>query len=137
MSISASSGSYFPSVAKQNSMTIYVTTLDKTPISDNPHNVDVRKLHGSPSTDVVVITLQPGEALKRHMTPVDVLFYVLEGKGTVVIGDEEAEVEKDSLVESPKSVPHLLMNESDNVFRVLVIKKLTTGDGKDMKTRLL
>ena len=137
MSISASSGSYFPSVAKQNSMTIYVTTLDKTPISDNPHNVDVRKLHGSPSTDVVVITLQPGEALKRHMTPVDVLFYVLEGKGTVVIGDEEAEVEKDSLVESPKSVPHLLMNESDDVFRVLVIKKLTTGDGKDMKTRLL
>ena len=118
-------------------MTIYVTTLDKTPISDNPHNVDVRKLHGSPSTDVVVITLQPGEALKRHMTPVDVLFYVLEGKGTVVIGDEEAEVEKDSLVESPKSVPHLLMNESDDVFRVMVIKKLTTGDGKETKTRLL
>jgi len=137
MSISASSGSYFPSVAKQNSMTIYVTTLDKTPISDNPHNVDVRKIHGSPSTDVVVITLQPGEALKRHMTPVDVLFYVLEGKGTVVIGDEEAEVEKDSLVESPKSVPHLLMNESDDVFRVMVIKKLTTGDGKETKTRLL
>jgi quercetin dioxygenase-like cupin family protein len=118
-------------------MTIYVTTLDKTPISENPHNVDVRKVHGSPSTDVVVITLQPGETLKRHMTPVDVLFYVLEGKGLVIIGDEQVNVEKDFLVESPKSVPHLLINDSDDVFRVMVIKKLTTGDGKDMKTRLL
>ena len=118
-------------------MTIYVTTLDKTPIADSPHHVDIRKVHDSPSLNVVIITLQPGEALKRHLTPVDVVFYVLEGKGTVVIGDEEVDVEKNSLIESPKSVPHLLMNESDDVFRVMVIKKLTTGDGKDMKTRLL
>jgi len=118
-------------------MTIYVTTLDKTPISENPHNVDVRKVHGSPSTDVLVITLQPGETLKKHMTPVDVVFYVLEGKGMVVIGDEETGVEANYLVESPKNVPHLLINDSDDVFRVLVIKKLTTGDGKDTKTRLL
>ncbi len=118
-------------------MTIYVTTLDKTPISETPHNVDIRKIHDSPSLNVVVITLQPGEALKRHLTPVDVLFYVLEGKGTVVIGDEEVDVEKDSLVESPKSVPHLLMNDSDDVFKVMVIKKLTTGDGKNMTTKIL
>jgi len=71
------------------------------------------------------------------MTPVDVLFYVLKGKGLVVIGDEQVNVEKDFLVESPKSVPHLLINDSDDMFRVIVIKKLTTGDGKDTKTRLL
>ncbi len=118
-------------------MTIYVTTLDKTPISENPHNVDVRKLHGSESTDVVVITLQPGETLKKHVTPVDVLFYVLEGEGLIVIGDEQEKVEKDSLIESPKNVPHLLINDNDDVFRVMVIKKLTTGDGKEAKPRLL
>lgn len=118
-------------------MTIYVTTLDKTPIAETPHNVDVRKVHGSPSTDVLVITLQPGETLKKHMTPVDVLFYVLEGTGMVVIGDEQERVVKDSLVESPKNVPHLLINDSDDLFRVMVIKKLTTVDGKDTKTRLL
>jgi len=118
-------------------MTIYVTTLDKTPISENPHNVDVRKVHGSPSTDVIVITLQPGETLKKHVTPADVLFYVLEGTGMVVIGDEQENLEKDSLVESPKNVPHLLINDSDDVFRVMVIKKLTTGDGKEAKPRLL
>ncbi|HJJ30222.1 MAG TPA: cupin domain-containing protein [Methanocorpusculum sp.] len=118
-------------------MTIFVTTLDQTEISDTPHKVDVRKIHGSESTDIVVITLQPGESLKRHITQVDVLFYVLEGKGKVIIGDEETEVEKDSLIQSPRKVPHLLVNTSDKLFRFMVIKMLTTGDGKNMKTQIL
>ena len=118
-------------------MTIYVTKLDKTPISDTPHKVDVRKIHGSPVTDIVVISLQPGESLKKHLTPVDVLFYVLEGQGTVVIGDEQEKVEKDSLIQSPKNIPHLLINDSDSLFQVMVIKQLTTSDGKEMKTRIL
>jgi quercetin dioxygenase-like cupin family protein len=50
---------------------------------------------------VVLITLQPGESLKEHITPVDVLFYVLKGNGTVEIGDVHATVGKDNLIESP------------------------------------
>ena len=118
-------------------MTIYVTTHDETEPSVTPHKVDIRKVYGSESTDVVVITLQPGESLKRHITPVDVLFYILEGKGRVIIGDEELEVEKDSLIQSPRKVPHLLVNTSDKLFRFMVIKMLTTGDGKNMKTQIL
>ena len=118
-------------------MTIYVTQLDKTPIADTPHKVDVRKIHGSAVTDIVVISLQPGESLKKHITPVDVLFYVLEGQGTVFIGDEQEKVQKDSLIESPKNIPHLLINDSNALFRVMVIKQLTTSDGKEMKTRIL
>lgn len=118
-------------------MTIYVTTLDETEPSVTPHKVDVRKVYGSESTDVVVITLQPGESLKKHITPVDVLFYILEGKGRVIIGDEEVNVEKDSLIQSPRKVPHMLVNNSDNVFKFMVIKMLTTGDGTDTKTRIL
>jgi len=70
----------------------------------------------------VVITLQPGESLKRHSTPVDVFFYVLEGEGVVEIGDERKAVRRDMLVESPARIPHRWMNESTAVFRVLVVK---------------
>jgi quercetin dioxygenase-like cupin family protein len=70
----------------------------------------------------VVITLKPGEFLKKHITPVDVFFYVLEGEGTVEIGDERKTAGKDMLVESPARVPHRWMNESGKVFRVLVVK---------------
>jgi mannose-6-phosphate isomerase-like protein (cupin superfamily) len=69
-----------------------------------------------------MITLQPGESLKRHMTPVDVLFYVLEGTGTVEIGEEKATVGKDTLIESPARIPHRWINDGVSVFRVLVVK---------------
>jgi quercetin dioxygenase-like cupin family protein len=99
----------------------------------NPHNVDVRKVFESPDTAAVVITLQPGESLKKHVTPVDVFFYVLEGTGVVEIGDERESVGKDTIVESPAMIAHTWMNETKSVFRVLVVKMLTTGKGKDTK----
>jgi len=83
-----------------------IVDATKTPTSQNPHHVDVRKLCEIPHAVVVMITLQPGESLKRHMTPVDVIFYVLEGTGIVEIGDETATVGKDTLIESPARIPH-------------------------------
>ena len=56
------------------------------------------------------------------MTPVDVFFYVLEGEGVVEIGGERETVSRDTLVESPVRIPHRLLNESDGVFRFLVVK---------------
>ena len=88
----------------------------------NPHHVDARKIYESLHAMAVVITLKPGEALKKHITPVDVFFYVLEGTGVVEIGDEKQTVGKDMLVESPARVPHRWTNESTAVFRVLVVK---------------
>lgn len=71
---------------------------------------------------VIVITLNPGEALKLHNTPVDVFFCVLEGTGTIGIGGEKESAGKDSLVQSPANIPHRRINESNAVFRVLVGK---------------
>ena len=99
-----------------------IVDATKTPSSDNPHHVDARRLCEIPHAVVVMITLQPGESLKRHMTPVDVIFYVLEGTGVVEIGDEKATAGKDTLIESPARIPHRWINESTSVFRVLVIK---------------
>jgi mannose-6-phosphate isomerase-like protein (cupin superfamily) len=84
--------------------------------------VDARKVYDSPHATAVVITLQAGESLKKHITPVDVFFYVLDGEGVVEIGDERKTVGKDMLVESPARIPHRWINESGKVFRVLVVK---------------
>ncbi|MDD3043391.1 MAG: cupin domain-containing protein [Methanosarcinaceae archaeon] len=88
----------------------------------NPHNVSVRKLYDTEHAQVMHIELKPGEKLKKHITPVDVFFYVLEGKGTVELGDEKEEVSRDMLIESPAKIPHRLLNEGDSTFRVLVVK---------------
>jgi len=92
------------------------------PDAPNPHGVSARGLHATEHVQVVLVTLEAGEALKRHITPVDVFFYVLEGQGIVEIGEEREEVSADMLVESPARIPHRLINEGSDVFRVLVVK---------------
>ncbi len=99
-----------------------IKILDKMSIMDTPHAVDARNLYNSEHAVISVISLQPGQALKPHITPVDVAFYVLEGTGTVQIGEEMADVSKDSLVESPKDIIHCWYNNSDALLRFLVIK---------------
>ncbi len=84
--------------------------------------MDTRKIYDTKNVIAVVITLQPGESLKKQMTPVDVFFYVLEGIGIVEIGDERARCTKDMLIESPARIPHRWINESKGFFRVLVVK---------------
>jgi len=90
--------------------------------SPNPHGVSARELLSTEHAQVVMVTLQPGEGLKLHVTPVDVFFYALEGRGVVEIGGEREEVFSDMLVDSPARIPHRLLNEGDGMFRFLVVK---------------
>ncbi|HSM91824.1 MAG TPA: cupin domain-containing protein [Anaeromyxobacteraceae bacterium] len=88
----------------------------------NPHGVSAKPIYDSPHAQVVHMTLLPGQSLKRHATPVDVFFYVLEGSGVVEIGDERQPVGRDMIIESPARIPHALANEGTEPFRVLVVK---------------
>ncbi len=92
------------------------------PTMKNPHEVKACRLYDKPGAQAIHLTLEPGQSLKRHLTPVDVFFYVLEGKGIVEIGGERQEVGPDVLIDSPARVPHCWYNESDGPLRVLVVK---------------
>jgi len=99
-----------------------ITKVKDAAIKDTPHKVDVRALYNKDTAQAMHITLQPGEELKAHITPVDVFFYVLEGNPTVLVGDEKQSIEKDSLVESPKDIVHCLYNKTEKIARILVVK---------------
>ena len=92
------------------------------PIKENPHKVEVRQMYDDSSAQVIHISLKPGESLKPHRTPVDVVFYILEGTAIIHIGNESVEFEKDSLIESPTNITHFISNESNTIVRFLVIK---------------
>ncbi len=92
------------------------------PVMDNPHGVAASRIYDSKDAQVVHITLEPGESLKRHITPVDAIFYVLEGSGVVEVGEEREEYGADTLIESPAGIPHCWYNESEEQLRILVIK---------------
>lgn len=106
-----------------------ITKVSETEIMKTPHNLDVRKLYDHSSAQVMHITLQAGEALKPHITPVDAVFYILEGTADIMLGDEIKSVGANCLVESPKNIQHCIYNNSDKQTRILVIKapKQTTS----------
>jgi len=95
--------------------------LDAEP-GKNPHGVDARMIYSHENASVTIITLKPGEKLKRHITPVDVFFYVLEGTGVIEIGDERETVSQDTIIHSPAKIVHCWYNESNKPLRVLVAK---------------
>ena len=90
--------------------------------SNNPHGVDARIIFNTDAVQVVHIALGKGEGLKLHTTPIDVFFYILEGEGSIEIGDEIRKVSKDMLIDSPKNIPHRPFNQDSDIFRLLVIK---------------
>lgn len=80
------------------------------------------KLYSQPEGEIVHLVLKPGAHLKAHKTPVNVLFYVLEGEATLEIGDETQTFPQDSAVDSPKDIPHAVTNNGGGDLRLLVIK---------------
>jgi uncharacterized RmlC-like cupin family protein len=46
----------------------------------------------------------------------------------VEIGEEKLEVARDTLIESPRDIPHCWYNESSEIFRVLVVKTPRPGN---------
>jgi quercetin dioxygenase-like cupin family protein len=57
-----------------------ITKVNEIASSKNPHGIDARPFYAHENAQVIILTLKPGESLRRHLTPVDVFFYVLEGK---------------------------------------------------------
>ena len=96
--------------------------LSDSPIMETAHNLDARNLYNTENAVITVINLKPGQSLKKHVTPVDVAFYVLKGIGVVQIGDEKADISENTLVESPKDIMHCWFNESNADLVFLVIK---------------
>ena len=73
-----------------------IINVRETQKVETPHKVDVRKIYDYNNAQAMHITLQSGETLKPHITPVDVFFYILEGAVDVRVGDETITVEKDN-----------------------------------------
>ncbi len=99
-----------------------IVDVRKTQPMPNPHKIKAVRLYDSDHAQCIHLTLDAGESLIAHITPVDVFFYVLEGNPTISIGEEKQSVCADNLVESPANIPHCIYNETDAPARILVVK---------------
>jgi quercetin dioxygenase-like cupin family protein len=81
-----------------------------------------KAMYSAPEAMVVHIEVRPGGFVAPHVTPVDMEFFVIEGKGSFSLGEESIEAGPGTLMPSPRGVPHGMKNAGPGVLRVLAIK---------------
>jgi len=91
------------------------------PVRDK-EGVKGTKIYSQAEGEIVHMFLEPGAELPVHTTPVNVAFYILEGNPTLIIGNEEQSFAPDTIIDSPKNIPHGIVNNSNKPARLLVIK---------------
>ena len=99
-----------------------ITKYQDQPVKETPHKIDVKEMYNKESAQAMLMALKPGESLKPHKTPVDVVFFVLEGSPTIHIGEESVVCDADTLIESPAHIVHYISNSSEKIARILVVK---------------
>ena len=88
----------------------------------NANGIHGVKIYSEPEGEIIHLGLTPGAILKAHKTPVNVVFYILEGTASLTIGEEKKSFHKDMTIDSPKDIPHTVANEGESDLRLLVIK---------------
>lgn len=99
-----------------------IIRMDDMKAVKNHRGIISKKLLKHQHVTVMNLILTPDEEIAEHSVPVDVFFYVVAGKGTIKIGEDEAVVEERDIILCPaNTVMALRANQNDN-FEVLNVK---------------
>jgi quercetin dioxygenase-like cupin family protein len=101
----------------------HILRLEDAPVAMK--SPEGRKLYTSDKIGLVHLRLDPGEAVETHINPLVVVFYVLEGTGTVTLDKQEIECSPGTVIEVPAGLNRGWQNRGDSVLRLLVVKSLT------------
>jgi quercetin dioxygenase-like cupin family protein len=88
----------------------------------NKNGVEGKRIYDMPEGQIIHITIEPGSTLPAHTTPVNVAMYILEGEPIIEIGSDRKVCPAGTLIESPKGIPHAIINPSEEIIRLLVMK---------------
>ena len=88
----------------------------------NPRGVESKIVLKHEDATITKISLKPGDELGKHKVPVNVFFYVINGKGTIGIGEEEEVVTEDQIIVCPKNTMMTLIANQGETFEVINVK---------------
>jgi quercetin dioxygenase-like cupin family protein len=84
--------------------------------------LDGRIMLSRPGTEVIQLSLKPGEFLPKHVNDFDVAIYILEGQGRIETGTASKEVLPGMLAEIVAGEERGMANTGDGMLKVLVMK---------------
>jgi len=89
---------------------------------NTPVDFSAIKIFENKDVEFIKIDFEIDGFFKKHISPVDVWFYILEGKGEVEADDVKIDVIKGDLIYSPKGTAHKIRNIGELPLEILVIK---------------
>ena len=96
----------------------YVNNLEK----DTVANDNFRKvLNTTSKSQLVVMSLLPGEDIGEEVHDVDQFIRIEEGKGTAILAGEEFEIEDDWAVVVPAGTKHNIINTGDSKMKLYTV----------------
>ncbi len=99
------------------------TTPETAPRVDAPF--DGRIMFSNEKTELILLTLQPGESIPSHKNPFDVIFTGLEGEATLGIGEESIALQPCQTLFVSNEENRFMLNISDTPVKVMVTKILS------------
>ena len=115
--------------ASEREVGMKITKVEDGFVVMSDGNMTGRRLYESSGCAIIHMTVQPGREVAPHAAAVDMEFYVLEGRGRFMVGDESREAGPGSLVESPRNISHGIVNTGSGPLRLLAIKNNRPSDG--------
>ena len=88
----------------------------------NKRGVIAKAVLKNENAQVMNLILSEGDIVPAHQVPVDVFFYIKEGKGTLKIGAESNVVEAGTIVSCPPNTEMELRADQGEKFEVLNVK---------------
>lgn len=82
-------------------------TIDfKKLIKFYPDRISREMLTDKPEMRIALMCLSPGQKLDPHKAPMRLLMYVVEGKGTFIVGDEKVEADEKTCIMCDPMISH-------------------------------
>ena len=99
-------------------------TLDlKKRIKFHPDKLSREMLDDKPEMRIALMCLEPGQKLSPHKAPLRLLMYVVEGRGTFIVGDERIEADEKTCIPCAPMVQHGF--DADKGERLVVMAIVT------------
>jgi mannose-6-phosphate isomerase-like protein (cupin superfamily) len=96
----------------------YVANIKKA-AKDNEYFRDV--IFTATKSQLVLMSLQPGEEIGMEVHDGDQSIYVVDGEGFVVLDGSKQDIEKGSMVFVPTGVRHNVVNDDDEPMKLFTI----------------
>lgn len=71
----------------------------------NKYQVAAKTIVDHEHATIKNLVLNPGQRIPEHIVPMDVTFFIIEGKGKITIGDETVKVKAQDVVLCPPNTP--------------------------------